>query len=259
MAADCLIASLGSYTKNKSFNYRIPLSVELSKSVMPFYFESPNTKHFDTSNIPGRNNLCPVEFTEYSLSLFSRSTSSFASSSSYNVDKSLQNKSNSIFSDCQLTLPPLDMEKTRRIERRREKEESLSGWYGITKKKQTDENMQHFQLLHLRKYFNKNNFYKKFDLEKDVTPYFEIGRVIDGGMQPVGMSEESQAKNVTNYRHKNKYGKSFLSELLADSEVTGWTEKKYKEIKQKNSQFGSAKKKFKKTKNSNKNIGKKKV
>mmetsp|Transcript_44790 Transcript_44790/g.106317 ORF Transcript_44790/g.106317 Transcript_44790/m.106317 type:complete len:272 (-) Transcript_44790:57-872(-) len=112
---------------------------------------------------------------------------------------------------------PVDDAKLRQKERRKEREEHLDGWFGLTKKRMTPELEKELEAIQLRGYFDSKRFYKANNSDKLPT-HFHIAKVVGGGMAPTGEKPNVESK-----------GRSVLDQMLRDYAGQEFTERKMAE------------------------------
>jgi len=113
---------------------------------------------------------------------------------------------------------PNDDTKLKKKERKKEKEKSLDGWFGLPKQTLTPQLKMELKAIQLRGSFDPKRFYKAND-SKELPKYFTIATEVGGGMAAAG------EKATVHDRHPRS-GQSFLQSVLRDDRVQEWTTKK---------------------------------
>lgn len=117
---------------------------------------------------------------------------------------------------------PVNDEKLRRKEAKKQREEKLEKWFGLPKQKLTPELEKELKAIKLRANFDPKRFYKAND-SSELPKHFVVATEVGGGMAPVGLNSSTLDINA-------RRGRSFLDTLVRDQKVQEWTAKRASEV-----------------------------
>jgi len=116
---------------------------------------------------------------------------------------------------------PVHDKRLREKEGRIRREEKLSKWFGLPKRKLTPEMEQELQVLKLRSSFDPKRFYKAND-SKALPTHFVMATEVGGGRVSAGLAAAPEVRWNS--------GRSFLDTVLRDAKSQEWTWKKHGEV-----------------------------
>jgi len=131
-------------------------------------------------------------------------------------------------------LPPTVLQRKQRLKKWKKMKQNTTGknWYDLKAPNLTPQLKQNLRLLNLRNYIFKDAHFKAPDDKKNLPKYFETGTVIEG-------PTEFYSARVP----KSERAKSFVDELMHDSELKKYTKRKFLDLNhEKRTKFGPRKK-----------------